>query len=628
MKPETRNPKAEGRPKSEARNLNRYEQRRREDGNKRMKAEIGKAEGRNPKARAFHSALSYFCFLLSTFLLSSSRLRVFAVSLIELRPLKCLFGFRASDFLRPSVFGLRISSAASGASLVPIAVIAALVGCSVGPNYHRPPVLGTNAMPAAFSGAGATNTGVWKPAQPSAHLPRGSWWEIFGDPDLNRFEALATTNNQQLAAAYANFQQARALVNIAQAGYWPQLSTAPSYLRERTSANQSRLSGGSSTFNSFIMPLDASWELDLWGRVRRQVESTGARMTASADDLESSKLAIQAEVASDYFNLRSLDAQDKVLQETVVAYRRSLELTQNRRKGGIATDLDVSQAETQLASAEAQIPAVQLQRAKFLHALAVLCGQPAPTFDISVTKSTLAVLAAIIGLPLPATFDVNVPEGAVAAGEKAIGVGSRIPVAVPSELLEHRPDIAAAERLMAAANADVGVACAAFYPSVTINGLAGFQSVSASTLFNWESRFWSVGPTLSLPLFTGGRNRAQLAAARAAYDVTVANYRQTVLSAFQDVEDQLAAQRLLAQQFEKESAALKSSRRTLDISMTKYKGGVITYLEVAIAQSSSLAHEQTVIQLSAQRLSAAVSLIKALGAGWAADADQVAAQKE
>ena len=244
---------------------------------------------------------------------------------------------------------------------------------------------------------------------------------------------------------------------------------------------------------------------------------------------KSTKLAIQAEVAIDYFTLRSLDAQDQVLEETAVAYRRSLELTQNRRKGGIATDLDVSQAETQLATTEAQIPAVQLQRANILHALAVLCGQAAPAFEVSAT------------------------QGALAAAQKAFDAGPGIPVAVPSELLEHRPDIAAAERLMAAANADVGLAYAAFYPRVMLNGLAGFHSIDASTLFNWESRVWSVGPSLSLPLFTGGRNRAQLAAARAAYDAAVANYRQTVLSAFQDVEDQLAAQRLLAQQSEKES---------------------------------------------------------------------------
>jgi outer membrane protein, multidrug efflux system len=458
-------------------------------------------------------------------------------------------------------------------------------------------------MPVSFAGTTATNAGEWKPAQPSAHLPRGSWWEMFGDPELNRLEGLATTNNQQLAAAFANLQQARALVSVARADYFPQISADPSFTRQRTSANQfqrSSGSSGSSTFNTFSVPLDASWEIDLWGRVRREVEGARARLTASADDLESSKLAIQAEVAIDYFTLRALDTQYQLLEETAVAYRRSLELTQNRRKGGIATDLDVSQAETQLATTEAQMPAVQLQRATFLHALAVLCAQSAPVFEVSVTRDALT------------------------AARKAVDAGPGVPVAVPSELLERRPDIAAAERRMAAANADVGLAHAAFFPRLMLNGLAGFQSLDASTLFNWESRVWSVGPSLSLPLFTGGRNRAQLAAARAAYDAAIANYRQTVLSAFQDVEDQLAAQRLLAQQAEKESAALKSARRTLEISMTKYKGGVITYLEVAIAQSSALAHEETVVQLSAQRLAASVSLIKALGAGWAADRGQAA----
>ena len=506
---------------------------------------------------------------------------------VGLRPQLIPFGLRVSAFFRVSAFGLRI---------LPLL----LAGCAVGPHYQRPPALGTNAMPASFAGATATNAGEWKSAQPSAHLPRGSWWELFGDPELNRLEALATTNNQQLAAAFANFQQARALVNVARADFFPQLSTMPGVTRQRTSANQSQRSTGSSTYNTFSVPLEASWELDLWGRVRREVEGARARLTASADDLESFKLAIQAEVAIDYFSLRSLDAQDQLLKETVVAYRRSLELTQNRRKGGIATELDVSQAETQLASAEAQIPAVQLQRANLLHALAVLCGHAAPTFEVSVTQDALAT------------------------ARRASDAGPGIPVAVPSELLERRPDIAAAERLMAAANADVGLAHAAFYPRVMLNGLAGFQSVDASSLFNWESRVWSVGPSLSLPIFTGGRNRAQLAAARAAYDAAVANYRQTVLSAFQEVEDQLAAQRLLAQQYERENAALKSSRRTLEISLTKYKGGVITYLEVAIAQSSSLAHDQTVVQLSAQRLAASVSLIKSLGAGWTADTTQAA----
>ncbi len=348
------------------------------------------------------------------------------------------------------------------------------------------------------------------------------------------------------------------------------------------------MSGKSSTFNTFSAALEAGWEPDLWGRVRRGVEGARARLTAAVDDLESAKLAIQAEVAIDYFTLSALDEQYALFQQTIKAYQRSLELTQNRHKSGIATAYDVSLAETQLKSTEAQLPAVDLQRANLRHALATLCGQPATGFAIVESKSA----------PAPAPS---------------------IPVAVPSELLERRPDIASAERRMAAANADVGVANSAFYPRVMLNGLAGLQSIDAGTFFNWPSRVWSVGPSLQLPLFTGGRNRAQLASARAGYDATVANYRQTVLSAFQEVEDQLAAQRLLAQEFDAENAALKSARRTLEISNTRYKGGVITYLEVAIAQSAALAHEQTVVQLNARRLAASVSLIKALGAGWSSD---------
>ncbi len=511
--------------------------------------------------------------------------------LAPLRPRQSPFSLRTSDLLRTLGFGLRT---------FPLLALL-LAGCAVGPNYHQPAALGTNTMPAAFAGAASTNLGEWKLAQPSAHLPRGSWWELFGDPELNRLESLATASNQQLAAALANFQQARALVNVARADFFPQLAANPSYARQRVSAGESRGAASSSkgfTFNTFSVPLDATWELDLWGRVRREVEGARARLTASADDLESSKLAIQAEVAIDYFTLRSLDAQEQVLRETVATYRRSLQLTQDRRKAGIATELDVSQAQTQLATAEAQIPAVQLQRANTLHALAVLCGQAPPAFQVSGDQDALDV------------------------ARKAFDAGPGIPVAVPSELLEHRPDIAAAERRMASANADVGLAYAAFFPRVTLNASGGFLSVDANSVFNWQNRAWSFGPALSLPLFTGGRNRAQLASARAAYDTAVADYRQTVLSAFQDVEDQLAAQRLLTRQLEAETAALKSAHRTLDISMIRYKGGVITYLEVAIAQSSELAHRQTVVQLSGQRLAAGVSLIKALGGGWTADASQ------
>ncbi len=467
-----------------------------------------------------------------------------------------------------------------------LAVALLLAGCAVGPDHQRPSAFATNAMPAAFAGTIATNRGEWKPAEPSAHLPRGAWWELFSDTELDRLETLASAQNQELALSLAHFEQARALVNVARADSFPQLSAAPGLTRQRTSANMT--SGRSSTFSTFSIPLDASWELDLWGRVRRGVEGARARLTAFADDLESAKLAIQAEVAIDYFTLRSLDAQDALLRQTIEAYQRSLDLTQNRRKSGIATELDVSQAETQLKSTEAELPAVELQRANVLHALATLCGQPATLFEVNPTKT-------------------------------AFTAGPGIPVAVPSELLERRPDIAAAERRVAAANADIGVAKSAFYPRILLNGLAGFQSIDAGALFNWPSRVWSVGPSVQLPLFTGGRNRAQLASVRANYDATVAGYRQTVLSAFQEVEDQLAAQRLLAREFDAENAALKSARRTLEISVTRYKGGVITYLEVAIAQNTALAHEETVVKLASQRLAASVSLIKALGAGWSVD---------
>jgi outer membrane protein, multidrug efflux system len=468
-----------------------------------------------------------------------------------------------------------------------------IAGCAVGPDYQRPAALATNAMPAAFAETTATTLGNWKTAEPAAHLPRGAWWEIFGDAELNRLETLATAGNQELAAALAHFEQARALVNVARADFFPQISAAPGMTRQRTSANQFQRNGGaggSSTFNTFSAPLDASWELDLWGRVRRGVEGARASLAAVADDLESAKLAIQAEVAIDLFTLHALDAQVKVLQESIQTYQRSLELTLNRRASGIATDYDVSLAQTQLESTKAQLPDVDLQRANLRHALATLCGQPATTFAVSTASSAA-------GASLPA-----------------------IPVSVPSELLERRPDIAAAERRVAAANADVGVATSAFYPRVILGGLAGFQSIDAGSLFNWPSRVWSIGPSIQLPLFTGGRNRAQLAAARAGYDATVANYRQTVLGAFQEVEDQLAAQRLLSAELDAEKAALKSARRTLEISATRYKGGVITYLEVAIAQSAALAHEQTVVQLTARRQAAAVSLLKALGSGWSTDA--------
>jgi multidrug efflux system outer membrane protein len=470
-----------------------------------------------------------------------------------------------------------------------MAALGFVAGCSVGPEYHRPPAIASQPLPAAFGETGSTtNFPEWKIAEPSAHLPRDAWWEFFNCAELDRLEGLAATNNQDLAATAAQLEQARALVKVARADFFPQLSAQPSYARQRSSVNapvNGKPAGTAYTYNTFLAPLDLNWELDLFGRVRRESESAQARFVATADDLASAKLSVQAEVASDYFMLRALDAEHALVADTITTYRRSLELTQNRRKGGIASDLDVSQAETQLRVAEAELPTLELQRETLLHALATLCGQPATGFQLA-----------------PGNFPTNaIPN---------------LPVSLPSELLERRPDIAAAERRMSAANADVGVAKSAFYPRVFLTGMAGYQSLSASTFFDWPSRVWALGPSVNFPLFTGGRNRAQLAAERAAYDGTVANYRETVLAAFQEVADELSAQRLLAAQFAAQTAALAAARHTLDIANNRYRAGLDTYLDVATAQSTALTTERTVVQLGGQRLVADVALIKALGGGW------------
>lgn len=461
-------------------------------------------------------------------------------------------------------------------------------GCKVGPDYHRPAPVGTNGIPSSFSGVVGTNSGEWKVASPAAHQPHGAWWRVFADADLSRLELLASANSPELAGALARFDQARAQIGVSRSPLFPQVEIDPNFNRQRTSFNEP-VNGGSAgianTYNTFTLPLQAGWELDLWGRVRRQVEAARARATASADDLEATKLALQAELASDYFTLRALDQEYDVLVRTTNTYLRSLELTVNRRKGGVATDLDVSEAQTQLRAAEAQVPAVRLQRSRLLHALATLCGQPASTFALG--QEPLAKLQ----IPM-------------------------IPAGLPSELLERRPDIAAAEQRMASANAQIGVAQSAFYPRVRFDGMAGFQSVSASSWFDWPSRLWAVGPTLQLPLFTGGLNRAQLAFAKAAYDETVATYRQTVLGAFQEVEDQLAAQQQLKTQVAAEASALEAAQQTLEIANNRYRAGLVTYLEVATAQSAALALESTVVQLRGQELVAAVGLIKSIGGGW------------
>jgi NodT family efflux transporter outer membrane factor (OMF) lipoprotein len=472
-----------------------------------------------------------------------------------------------------------------------LALAAGLAGCAVGPDYQRPPAVAGQPAAATFSD-GSTNQVLWKIAEPAANAPRGEWWQMFNDAELNRLETLAATNNQNLAAAAARFEESRALVGAARSGFYPQISVGGTpngdLTRQRTSynqPNQGKAAGASHTYNTFTAPLYFGWELDLWGRVRRLSEGAHARFFAAADDLEAARLGVAAEVANDYFLLRALATEHSVITNTIVAYGRSLALTQDRRRGGVASDLDVAQAETQLHSTEAQLPAIRLNLVQTRNALAELCGLPAMNFTI-------------------------------AAGDVPTNHIPVVPSILPAELLEHRPDIASAERRMAAANADIGVAKAAFFPAVKINGLAGFQSVDAGSWFDWPSRLWAVGPNLELPLFTGGLNRAKLAMTRAAYDENVASYRQTVLGAFGDVENALAAQQLLAEEWHAENAALEAARRALVISENRYKAGLVTYLEVATAQAAALNHERTVVQLEGSRLAATVNLVKALGGGW------------
>jgi multidrug efflux system outer membrane protein len=472
-----------------------------------------------------------------------------------------------------------------------LAAALALAGCAVGPDYHRPAPLPAQATPKSFATDG-TNAVAWKVAQPSANQPRGAWWRIFGDAELSRLESLALTNNQNIAAAVSRLEEARQLTAAARSEFYPQLNAGGTpggdASRQRTSVNQplaGQPAGVSHTYDTFTAPIYLGWELDLWGRVRRQTEAARERFTASADDLESARLEVAAGVAADYFALRTLDDEFALITNTIEAYRRSLELTQNRRRGGIVSDLDVAQAAAQLHSAEVRLPDLRLRRAQTLHALAVLCGESPVNFTAAASRETAAAIP-------------------------------QIPLGLPSELLEHRPDIAAAERRMAAANADVGVAKSAFFPAIKFNGVAGLQSVSAGSLFDWPSRFWSVGPNIDLPLFTGGLNTASLARSRAAYNESVATYRQMVLGAFGEVQDSLAAQSWLADESDAENQAVEAARRALDLANNRYRAGLITYLDVATAQTAALNEERNAVELQGARLTACVNFVKALGGGW------------
>jgi len=465
-------------------------------------------------------------------------------------------------------------------------------GCTVGPDYVRP----TAPVPGAYK-----EIAGWKVAQPSDQLPRGAWWKVFGDVGLDPLEAQVSISNQNLAVAEAQFRQARALVREARSALFPSVTIGLGYTRARPSETLGNgsgfgsISGGSSggsssgggSQNFFQMPIDVSWEVDLWGRIRRTVESNRAAAQATSGDLEAARLSFQAELAQDYFQVRTLDALQQVLNATVAAYERSLELTKNRYAAGVASQADVVQADTQLKTARAEAIDVGVQRAQLEHAIALLVGRPPSDFSMPA-----------------APIEQEPPD---------------IPVGVPSALLERRPDIAAAERRVAAANAQIGVAVAAYYPTVTLSASAGFESSSISQWFTWPSRFWSVGPAISETVIDGGLRRAQTDAARAAYEASVATYRQTVLGAFQGIEDNLAALRILGQEQSAQEEAVQAARQSVALTTNQYKAGTVSYLNVITAQTIALGDEVTAVQIRGRRMAAAVLLIQALGGGWSAD---------
>jgi len=448
-------------------------------------------------------------------------------------------------------------------------------GCTIGPKYQRPPAPATPAFK-EFAG-----NDEWKMATPSDQLLKGKWWEMFGDPELNRLEDLVDINNQNVKQAEAQFRQARALVAGNHANYYPIIGSSPSVSQTDTGSNGGRAGGRS---QSFSLPLSVSWEPDLWGRVRLEVEGSADNAQVSAADLENVRLSAQALLATDYFLMVANDMQQVILSETIEAYQRNLQLTNNRFNGGVASRSDITLAQTQLAGAQAQSTDLRIARSQLGHAIAVLTGQPPANLEIPTSSIT--------GPPPP------------------------IPLAVPSALLERRPDIAANERLVAAANANIGIAQTAYYPTLTLSASAGLLSTSFANLFTWGSRVWSAGPGISQTFFDFGRRNAQIQGATAAYDATVAAYRQTVLSAFQEVEDDLASLRYLAEEAGQQQEAVVAAEQALTLEMARYLAGTDSYLNVIQTQTIELNDRQAAVTILQRRMLAAVDLVKALGGGW------------
>jgi NodT family efflux transporter outer membrane factor (OMF) lipoprotein len=482
-----------------------------------------------------------------------------------------------------------------------LSVALILGGCTVGPKYQKPVAQAPQAYkeltPADFS-----KTDGWKVAQPQDAALHGKWWELFNDPQLNALEDQVNISNQNVQAATASYFAARALVKQARSQYYPTVSVGPAITESRGPSFQGSSTGstgstptttaGTGTFYS--MPFDATWVPDLWGRVRNTVRAQAAAAQASEADLENVRLTANAEVAVDYYSLRGQDDLKQLLDSTVIAFQESLNLTKALYDTGIDSDEAVAQAETQLESTQAQDTNLGIQRAQFEHAIAMLVGQPASSFSIPAEPLKPNPIA--------------------------------IPFGVPSQLLERRPDIAANERLMEQANAQIGVAISAYYPTLTLSAAAGLESNSFTKWFTWPSRFFSVGPAVSETLYDGGLRRGTVQQFRAQYNVTVANYRETVLTAFQQVEDNLATLRLLSIEIQQEDAAVTSAERNLKVATDRYKLGIDPYLNVLTAQTSLLSNKQIAVNLRIQQMTSTVQLIEALGGGW--NASQLPSQKD
>lgn len=468
------------------------------------------------------------------------------------------------------------------APLSAIGLCVFLASCTVGPKYTRPNVPAAPAYseqpPTKFQ-----EINGWQTAQPADSGIRSDWWTIFGDSDLNALEAQVGPANQSLKVAEANFRIAREQIRINTSNLYPTVSAGPSISTNRALVHSSN-GDAHIGYSLFELPISASWDADFWGRIRRSIAAAKEQYQASAADLENAKLQLETDLAVDYFEARALDAQKQILDDNVVAYQKALTLTQNRYQGGVASKAEVAQAQTQLSQTQAQDMDIEAARAQYQHAIAVLVGKA--------------------------------PEGFTLPGNPLKKEPPAIPVGIPSQLLQRRPDIAAAERQVAAANEQIGIARSAFFPDLVISATGGLEAGSIVNWFTWPARYWAVGPQIAQTIFDAGRRRAELRSAQANYEGTVANYRQVSLTAFQEVEDNLSTLRILEQEQAKQQEATTAAEQSVALSMNRYKGGLVTYLEVITAQTIALTNERTNLDILRRRMDASVQLIRALGGGW------------